>query len=315
MNDKLMEPQKATAQILKCADSICAKKVREMAVPFAVSDIMRETLSLFHEQMNELQKTMISGIQETLQRLAQVNLQFTHKYKKTFDRLLFFEIAKETGFPIYLECDTELQDMLVESYRANGNSCNINEMQQIIFEYYDEEYVNSVCRSFANSNIFNKERVGLLKQGIAVYQLHYFAAANSLFAAQMGGMIRDLYAGLSKTRKFTQSEKNKVRRAFKLGNCRDDSEKLMLAEVISEQEGGIMIWCHVARFFLKYIYSSGEGYMEEYPKRHMICHGIQTNYDTRKMSLKLILCIDILTELAFRVGKMKETAQQVIIDI
>ncbi len=55
--------------------------------------------------------------------------------------------------------------------------------------------------------------------------------------------------------------------------------------------------------------------MEEYPKRHMICHGIQTNYDTRKMSLKLILCIDILTELAFRVGKMKETAQQVIIDI
>ena len=38
----------------------------------------------------------------------------------------------------------------------------------------------------------------------------------------------------------------------------------------------------------------------------MICHGKQTNYNTKEMNLKLILCLDIILELAWRIHKMKE---------
>jgi len=86
----------------------------------------------------------------------------------------------------------------------------------------------------------------------------------------------------------------------------------MLAEVISEQKGSIMVWCHVIKYFLDYIYKSGERNMNEYPKRHMICHGIQTNFNTKEMSLKIILCLDILAELALRA---KRNISQGIIDI
>ena len=60
---------------------------------------------------------------------------------------------------------------------------------------------------------------------------------------------------------------------------------------------------------------SGEKYMGKFPKRHMICHGIQTNFNKKEMSLKIFLCMDILTELALRIEKMIEDNRQVIIDI
>lgn len=89
----------------------------------------------------------------------------------------------------------------------------------------------------------------------------------------------------------------------------------MLIEVISEQEGGIMMWHQVIKYFLDYMYKPGEKDMEEHPKRHMICHGIQTNFDTKEMFVKIILCIDILVELALRIEKLKEDSQQIIIDV
>lgn len=47
----------------------------------------------------------------------------------------------------------------------------------------------------------------------------------------------------------------------------------------------------------------------------MICHGVQTNFDTKEMSLKIILCMDILMELAVRIEQMKKESQRVIIDV
>ena len=54
--------------------------------------------------------------------------------------------------------------------------------------------------------------------------------------------------------------------------------------------------------------------MDQHPKRHMICHGIQTNHDTREMSIELVFCIDILVELAWRIQKMREENKQMVID-
>lgn len=278
-----------------------------------VCDLMNAMVTPIQEILNELHKTVSSFIQK----MAQINFQFSlpDGFIEIQDRMLFFKIADEIGFPIYLECDTELQDILIEIYIDNNNRCDKAKMQQAVIDYYNEDYLECICNGITNVNIFDAERIGLLRQGIEVYQEGHCAAANALFITQMGGMIRDIYNKLSEIHKFTRKEKNEVKRIFKLENCYDDSEKVMLAEIISEQEGGIMIWYKVVKFFLKYMYSSGKKYMDEFPKRHMICHGIQTNFDTMAMSLKMILCMDILAELALRIEKMIDDAQQVIIDI
>lgn len=278
-----------------------------------VCDMMNTILTSVQEKLDELHKTVSSSIQK----MAQINFQFSipDGFIEMQDRMLFFKIAEEIGFPVYLECDTELQDILIEIYIDNNNRCDKKKMQQAVIDYYDEDYLECICNGITNVNIFNAERIGLLRQGMEVYQEGNCAAANALFITQMGGMIRDIYDKLLKIHKFTRKETNEVKKIFKLEECRNDSEKVMLAEIISEQEAGIIIWYQVIKFFLKYIYSSGEKYMNKFPKRHMICHGIQTNFNKKEMSLKIILCMGILAELALRIEKMIDDKQQVIIDI
>ena len=78
---------------------------------------------------------------------------------KAYKRNLFFYIADNMGFPIYLEVDSELQDMLIESYKENGNQCNKKEMRQIILDYYNDDYVDYIFQGIKNVQIFNLERV------------------------------------------------------------------------------------------------------------------------------------------------------------
>lgn len=284
--------------------------------PIVVNDIVSETMNTMlasvQERLDELRETVLLCIQ----RIVQNNLHFTlpNGFVKIHDRMLFLKIAEEIGYPVYLECDTELQDMLIEIYRENNNRCDKEKMQQVVMEYCNEDYIDCICNGLITTNTFNK-RVSLFREGIKTYQLGLYGATNALFMTQISGMILDIYNQLSNIHKFTQTEKKEIKKAFDLGRCQDTSEKVMLAEVIFEQESGVMIWYQVMRYFLDYMYKSGENDMEEHPKRHMICHGVQTNFDTKEMSLKIILCMDILTELALRIEKMKEDSKQVIIDV
>ena len=70
---------------------------------------------------------------------------------------------------------------------------NVDEMRNIIMDYYNEDYINSICNGFINENIFKKERIDLLVEGIKTYQYGFYGAENSLFAVQMNGMIREIY--------------------------------------------------------------------------------------------------------------------------
>ena len=277
------------------------KPSQQITYPAIVSDMMNDMIVSVQEKSNELHKTISS----CFQKIAQVNFQFSisDDFIKMRDRVLFFKIAEEIGFPVYLECNTELQDILIEIYKDNNNRCDKKKMKQAIIDYYNEDYIQCICNGITNVKIFNAERIGLLIQGIEVYQLGYCAAANALFITQMGGMIRDMYNELSKVHKFTRVEKKEIKKVFDIEKCDKNNEKVMLAEIISEQDRGIMIWYQVAKYFFDYTYKPGKKDIAEQPKRHMICHGIQTNFNTMEMFLKIILCMDILTELALRIEK------------
>lgn len=313
-------PESAYKNLQSAIKNMCVPEVEINTVPECVKSFQIVTPQIIaHDIVCDMMNTMVTSIQEILdelhktissciQKMAQINFQFSlpDGFIKMRDRMLFFKIANEIGFPVYLECDTELQDMLIEIYIDNNNRCDKKKMQQVVIDYYNEDYLECICNGITNVNIFNAERIRLLRGGMDVYRLGHYGSANALFITQMGGMIRDIYNRLSEIHRFTRLEKNEIKRLFELEQCRDNSEKVMLAEVISEQEGGTITWYQVAKYFFDYTYKSGEKGMEEQPKRHMICHGIQTNFDTMEMSLKIILCMDILAELALRIEKMKE---------
>lgn len=262
------------------------------------------TISRVRESIAEMTTACIKNISKSLE----IWVSEWEKHHEVFNRILFLKIIDEIGFPMYLEINTELQDRLLESYRMNNNCCNIKEMQQIIIEYCNDEYLEKIIQGVTNTSVFSSQRKALLLEGISVYQIGYYASSGALFAAQMSGMIRDIYDSLKTVHKFTYKERVKIKEYFDLQRCRDDSEKTMLAEILYVQEDELILLFKAVDYFIKTIYSSGSRCMEEQPKRHLILHGIQTNFNTKEMNLKQIICIDILTELAWQIERMKENS-------
>lgn len=299
---------------VETAIEICNERCQEISDAFESLHGVFSVVSGISEQIQEMNRSIIFDIHNSLKCMKLQNLEIFEYSRKAVDRNLFFEIADEIGLPIYLECDTILQDKLIEMYRENNNSCNVKEMRCIVMDYYNKDYVENICIEFTNLYILGKERIKLLIDSIDVFQLGYYGVANSSFVDQISGMIRDIHEELSLLHKYSKAEKNEIKTLFNIQKYNDNSEKIMLLEILCEQNRGFLLWYRVAKFFLKYIYSSKEKYMDQHPKRHMICHGIQTNHDTREMSIELIICIDILVELAYRIQKMREENKQMVID-
>ncbi len=299
---------------VEIAMRICNERRQEISNTFESLHGVFSVISDISEQIQKMNKSIIIDIQNSVKCIKLQNLEVFEYNRKAVDRYLFFEIADEIGLPIYLECDTILQDKLIQMYRENNNSCNVKEMRCIVMDYYNKDYIENICIEFTNLYIFDKERIKLLIDSMDVFQLGYYGVANSSFVDQISGMIRDIHKELSLIHKYSKAEKNEIKTLFDIKKCNDNSEKVMLLEILCEQNRGFLLWYRVAEFFLKYTYSSGKKYMDQHPKRHMICHGIQTNHDTREKSIELIICMDILIELAWQIQKMKEENHQMVID-
>lgn len=270
-------------------------------------DIVAQVISNITNEINNIMKGFSLITEKFLDQLKPCFREISHIYKV----ILFTEIADEIGYPMYMEVDTELADRLICLYRKNDNQCNKEEMQMIVGEYYKDEYIECILNGIKNVHVFNPDRVKLIEEGIRAYQMGLYGSSASLFATQLSGMIRDVYKEMNTFYKFSKKEKQEIISEFNQ-NCQPDSEKGMLLQIIGLQPY-TFVWLKVLQHFLNIIYSTKEN-MKESPQRHMICHGKQTNYNTREMNLKLILCMDIISELAWRIRKMKEESMGLIAD-
>lgn len=268
---------------------------------------------------SQIGTSLLKSINEELkcftQDLIQSQMEFVRSNQGIFEDVIFIKIANEISFPVYLEIGSELKPRLLESYRVNNNQCNVEEMQQIILDYYNDDYVEAILHSIENVNIFRNDRVCLIREGVEVYQEGHYGASGALFATQMSGMILDIHNELEKNYVYPDSEKRELLNAFHVGsNCKLNSEKAMLLQIIDRQENGILVWTRIAQYFVGVTYSSNDCNMSDHPMRHKICHGIQTNYNTKEMNLKQIICLDILAELAWRIKQMNADEEAIVVE-
>ncbi len=279
-----------------------------------ISSLVTVLQSNFSENLAQSMSYLNSVLSSCSNILQSSVLESFNQWKDLSDRNLFLKIGDEMGFPIYLEVDSELQDRLIASYRKNGNQCNKKEMREIILNYYNDDYIDRILDGIKNVHVFNPERAALIEEGIETYGLALYGSSASLFAAQLSGMICDVYRELSKFYRISNNVKKELLIRYNQ-NCRTDSEKGMLLQIVDSQSQGFIIWHKILRHFLDVVYSPKGNDMDTQPQRHMICHGKQTNYNTKEMNLKLILCMDIIAELAWRVKEMQEEYSEIVIDV
>lgn len=237
----------------------CAKSIETLCT--SIDQNMIQTVSRTISDLTSCVNNILSEITYTVQKVVSQMLQPLQGYGDVFRRMVFLEIADEIGFAIYMEIDSELQDKLIYSYRNNNNQCNKKEMITIILEYYNDGYIDCILNSVKNAQIFNPDRVVLIEEGIRAYQLGIYAPSASLFATQLSGMISDVYKEMNTIHRFSQKEKRELIMEFNQ-NCKPDSEKGMLLQIVSYQPNGVFIWYKVLQYFLNIIYSSNENMAE-----------------------------------------------------
>lgn len=158
---------------------------------------------------------------------------------------------------------------------------------------------------------FKQDRMKLIEEGIELYQEKRYGGAGSIFAIQISGMIGDVFEEMISVHKYSRKQKKELIATFKQ-NCSPDSEKSELLQILDCQNGGAVLWYHVAEHFLNVVYSTKDTHVATCAERHPICHGNQLNYNTKEMNLQLIICMDIISELAWRIKDMKESDRQTV---
>lgn len=283
-------------------------------VKICANNIITGVVQSIANQIPTFNACILTSAVKAISDMVSRQTNFVKNNREFFDKMLFMSIADEIGFPVYMEINTELQDRLLKSYRENGHQCNIEEMRQIIMDYYNDDYVERILNGIRSVGVFNKQLVEVIEESVQVYQLGFYGTSAPAFASYISGMIRDIYKEICTMHKFTKEEKKEIIACFDR-DFKPDSEKGMLLQIVCSQDGAPLFWYQVVSYFLDNLYASGEKGMDKLPKRHMICHGIQTNHNTREMNLILIMCMDILSELAWRVRRMKEENRQIVIEL
>lgn len=129
---------------------------------------------------------------------------------------------------------------------------------------------------------------------------HYYAST-SILACQIYGVISDIGA-IAKAGNLIVNEKGKklVSNRYNIKMEDIDKEKGRFVQSILFTQRGVIYWAAASEYLKEEILCSSDSKKrwESQPIRNKICHGSQLNFGTEEHSLKAILSIDMLIQLA-----------------
>ena len=176
------------------------------------------------------------------------------------------------------------------------NNQDINSVDKMLFDLYDEKFLHKICDKWYKS--VNPNRTPLLKEAISCYVEGKYYACNSLLISQYGGIINENNIVLTKNDQCDFSERLKqLEQELQSGKCATAEKNIVQRHFLINLQGSLYAF---ERYFLNYIYSSGE--ISEQIKlnvanRNKVLHGVDCDFGTKIKALKTIICIDMLINL------------------
>lgn len=277
-----------------------------LATTIVKSSVSHYGISLQEIYKNELVKHIkpMTSMLQQVSELIRINIrkiQFSTINIEARRRWKFMRVISAINFPIYFEMDTELQDRILDVCDANIGTEDepypIAEIKQCIFDYYDNNMLSVILKTWFDQEWINRERKPALKEALEVYEEGRYYSTASILMCQLGGLINELYDCTHMKQFISREDKKEILSSYNI--TKPESEKSKVIQMMSVQTSGAYLWYNSAEYFMHYTYSSSKDMTNfEYdPGRHKICHGEQTNHGTWEHALKTILAVDIVIQL------------------
>ena len=305
-------------------------------------DKVRETLraldavknTIISPQMQQLVQTaqmvnnaVISMVQsEAMQAALEVSrkvaelvksFDFTPVLKKFSEAMIpirYVYLLERLKWPVFLIDDESLRQNIMDACKQSDD---FDAVRGIILSYCGEGFLNAVECDWNACDALKVERKPILSEALTLYKLGYYNATTSMLMCQVYGIASDI-VDIAKRNGLVLDQEAKafVAENFEIKLEDIDKEKGRLLQLTAMTESGYLLWEAMANYLKNEILCSSDSKKrwESQPLRNKICHGDQLNFGTQEHSIKAILTIDMLVQLAYEIDRIAKKANEYSID-
>ncbi len=222
-------------------------------------------------------------------------------------RMHVLEVMKESNWPLYLVGNDLLTTELENISLAQDGASIVEEVAKVAFSYLDEEWLASVSERWSQALGLEPCEADVLVKALRYHGSGDYAACVSMLMCMFGGLIAGYFGS---TVVLDQEDEEMMfnamaeeyglvpiseRKGNKLGNAKD----IVLIALLRAEDGGQLAWRNAVSYLIQIVLANNmdEEIAAHNPLRNKICHGAQTNYDTKEHSLKAILATDLVIRL------------------
>ena len=228
------------------------------------------------------------------------------KFSEAIIPIKYINLLNRLKWPVFLINDDALrQDILTACATQDDEEA----VKEIVLAYCSDDFLKTMEDDWNSCEVISAERKPILSEAMLMHKQGYYYASTSMLMCQVYGVASDIVDLAKKNGlEIDDEEKDFVSEYFKIKREDIDKEKGRLMQMTVMTESGMMLWNAMAKYLQSEILCSSESKKRwaTQPLRNKICHGDQLNFGTKEHSLKAILTIDMLIQLAYEIERIIE---------
>lgn len=245
--------------------------------------------------------------QELVKAIASIDYRpILKKFSEAMLPIKYIYLLERIKWPLFLLNDDELRDKILSACAVNED---VDAVRDIVFEYCNEDYFDALEKDWSGCSAIKQERKPILSEAIQMHKMGFYYSSVSALMCQVYGIASDIVQ-IVKKNKLELDDESKDYVADQLGIRREDidKEKGRLLQSVMITESGRLLWEAMAGYLQNEILCSSDSKQRwnTQPLRNKICHGDQLNFGTKEHSIKAILTIDMLIQLAYEINRIAE---------
>ena len=237
------------------------------------------------------------------------NCDFTPMLKKFSEALIpikYIHLLERLKWPLFLINDEELREQILSACAVDENTDTVRE---IVFNYCDEDFFAAMETDWFACPSIDEGRKPILAEAIQMHKQGSYYASVSTLMCQVYGIAADI-DHLARVNGLILDQEGKEFTAehFEVDIKYINNEKGRLLQTLMLTEAGMLLWDAMGDYIKNVTLYSGKDYshIENQPLRNKIGHGDQLNFGTQEHSLKAILTIDMMIQLAYEINRVIE---------
>lgn len=272
-----------------------------------------------HAVVSTFQSDAVQNALRVGQEISRIiaNCDFTPMLKKFSEALIpikYIHLLERLKWPLFLINDEELREQILSACAVDENTDTVKE---IVFNYCDEDFFAALEADWDACPSIVDRRKPILAEAIQMHKQGSYYASVSMLMCQVYGVASDIVDIAKRNGLFLdQKAKELIAENFEIKLEDIDKEKGRLLQMTAMTESGYLLWEAMANYLKNEILCSSDSKKrwESQPLRNKICHGDQLNFGTQEHSIKAILTIDMLVQLAYEIDRIVQKANAPSID-